>query len=422
MYRQASSVSSSQPIAPGATSILLIRRFEDINAFFNSWYNALIAALDTADSKIMQIIVEFDPEKQTHTVLNDILTVVGIAVFFIPVAGPEVSAALTAGAAVGDAILKGIKAAPGVAQALWPVGTANSQDTQTRDLSTIFSAPGGIRDGLLSNLLTALELVQGVNQTNVTTFLAFASNGTFTPQPGSRPTINVITGQDEIQTALLTYLASYALAQNGWHILMRPSVDPLGLTNGTTQCPSWAGQDCTNNHNLKCIGYDAYMQCNNSYWWYSSDQNAAYTLNHNDNSDSTNFTHDALSNTWATGYTLFELAAICEVQYAIDQYLSPSPPSTNYTTYNGKAGISYTGNIPTLQSSDVTTGPAGTTFLPFDGSGLSRLSADPNIAKNLAHPFNGNYETIWQNFGSQGFDFNCLSQLNVTIENQWESM
>ena len=64
-----------------------------------------------------------DPAMKTHVKLNDVLTALGIAVNFIPIAGPELAAVATAGTVVGNLILKAIKQAPGVAQEIWPVGT-----------------------------------------------------------------------------------------------------------------------------------------------------------------------------------------------------------------------------------------------------------------------------------------------------------
>ena len=232
-----------------------------------------------------------------------------------------------------------------------------------------------------------------------------------------RPDNKVVTTPDKTTLAFTTYLASLTLAQNGWHIVMLPGVDPLGLTDSTSHCPHWASNDCPDNHNLDCSGYDSYVQCRNSQWWYSSTQNAAYTLSHDYNTDSTSIINDLLARSWATGFSLFELATICEVQYAIHS-------TTYYTTYNGKAGIVYLGELLPLQGNDATHFSKGTSFLPFNGSALSKLSDDPIIAPSLVHPQTDDdygLGVIWTDYLSQGFTFNCLSQLNVTIANDWTS-
>lgn len=365
-----------------------------------------------AQNTISDLIMIVDPIKKTHVKLNNVLTALGIAVSFLPVAGPEVDAAATAGALVGNLILKGLKHAPEVAQAIWPVGSEDSRDVQLAGLTADFSV---VFQTLMSNMQVALNIVQGLAQPGVDSFLAFASNGSFAVPPASRPTVVLL--QQSILQSLTTYLASYALSNNGWHILMLPSVNPQGIKNGTTECPSWAGGACDSSHAPNCTGYDQNGQCNNNYWWYSASQNAAYTLNHNDNTGSTQLIGTILNSSWATGASLFEDAAVCEVQSVIRQF----HPAV-YTTYNGDFGFAYNGKFGSLQSDSVKYLPNGTTFLPIDGPGLSKLSQDPSLARLLYHPNGTENGTIWQDFGPQGFDFRCTSQLNVTIANFWPKM
>ena len=386
---------------------------QGISAFFNSWLEALNDALPRATGIIPSLINVVDPVKKTHTKLHLILTVLSAAMFFVPDA-EVIAASLRIAVEVADVVLKSIKAAAGVAMALWPVGTADSRNIQISDLTSGFTAPGGVFDSLTDNFETSLGLVQGVAQDGVSSFLAFASGGDFTAS--SAPDINQLGNiTDSVLTALTTYLTSIALAQNGWHILMLPGVDPSGVTNDPQRCPDWAGDGCRKHHDLGCSsGYDYDNQCNNNYWWYSADHHAAYTLNHNDGTDSTSIMNDIFSTEWSTGALLFENAAICEIQHAIRQ----SFPAI-YATYGGLFGLSYNGSFPTLQSDDVTAFSNGTTFLPFDGGGVPALSKDPDMASRLYHPFKGSDGVLWQDFGPQGYDFRCLSQLNVTIANQW---
>ena len=375
----------------------------------------MIGAVTAAQDTISDLIMTVDPTKKTHVKLNDVLTALGIAVVFIPVAGPELdaaaTAAATAGTIVGNLILKGIKQAPGVSQAIWPVGTEDSQDVQFDALTSGFS---DVSQALEANMQLALKIVQGFSQSGVDSFLAFASNGSFAVRPEYRPTVLVL--QPKILQSLTTYLTSVALSNNGWHILMLPSVNPQGLSNGTTECPSWARNDCEKHPDLGCTGYDQNAQCDN-YWWYSASQNAAYTLNHNDNTDSTRLIGTILNSTWATGASLFEDAAICEVQSVIRQ----SHPAI-YTTYNGQLGFAYNGSFASLKSDSAIFLQNGTTFLPFDGPGLSALSQDMTLASLLYHPNGTENGIIWQDYGPQGFDFRCTSQLNVTIANSWKGL
>lgn len=316
-----------------------------------------------AQNTIKNRIEVVDPTMKTHVKLNNVLTALSIVVSFIPVAGPEVSETVTLGIKVGNLINQGIKQAPGVAQAIWPVGSADSRDVQFDALTSGFS---DVSQQLGVNMQSALSIVQGEAQINVDSFLAFASNGSFAVPLSSRHSVLVV--QRSLLQSLTTYLASVALSNNGWHILMLPSVNPQGLSNGTTPCPSWAGSACEKSHDLGCTGYDLNGQCNN-YWWYSASQKATYTLHHNDKTDSTQLIRAILSSGWATGTSLFEDAAVCEIQSVIRQYL----PAI-YTTYNGQLGFAYNGSFASLRSDIAIFFLNGITFLTIDGPGLSQLS------------------------------------------------
>ena len=374
-------------------------------------------ALGEAESYITPLINVVDPNKKTHTSLHNIL--LGLVVLAItipaPELAPEVAAAATAAQKITNIVLKGIKAAPGVGLAMFPEGTESSQDFQVAALTSAFSSPGGITDSLTIRLQNVLQIVQGYQQPNVSSFLGFASGGSFSAPLSSRPSFAGPIYQDIIRAALKTYLASIALADNGWHILMLPGVDPLGITNGTAKCPSWAGSDCEENRDLGCNLYQPSGQCNN-YWWYSTIQDSAFTLSREDDTDSTNIIQSLLNLSVITGPLFFENAAICEVEFAMRQFL----PNSHHVVYNGQSGFFEIGaNIGGLQSPNVVDLSNGTIFLPINGGGLSALSEDKSFSTFLYHPNNGSENTVWQDFGPNGYDFSCLSQLNVTIANSW---
>ena len=204
-----------------------------------------------------------------------------IGLSFIPIVGPGVAGlnALTIGAI--NLAISGIKKAPGLAQQVWPVGSEDSQDFQISQLATQFS--GAVLPALEHNLEAGLGIVQGVNQNNVSSFLAFTEDGAFSAGAYESPTVD-FTGDAKIQplsVAFTTFLVSTALAQNGWQDLMLPGVDPGQITNGTAGCPRiWAG-DCSGHTDLHCSWYNDNGQCDGTYWYVFMDTDSLPVVHRN---------------------------------------------------------------------------------------------------------------------------------------------
>ena len=167
------------------------------------------------------IIHLVDPVKKTHVGLNAFLTVLGLGLGFIPAIGPEIAGVSSLAISAANIALDGIKKAPGIAQQIWPKGTQDSQPTQIDALEGNIPV---VLSELQANLQNGLKSIQGVNQSDVSTFLAFTGNGNFSVSQGSAPSFSAATGT-EIQPLLMaftTYLVSTALSQNGWHALLLP--------------------------------------------------------------------------------------------------------------------------------------------------------------------------------------------------------
>lgn len=145
-----------------------------IHKFFNDWESTITEALDLAGDLITPIIDSIDRRKakKTNVSLNVALSVLSVGLFLIPAIGPfaEVSAAGVAAANVG---LNAVKAAPAVAQGLFPQGKGDPPQQYGIDNAIVLKTM--ITKGLRENIQMGLRLVQGVDQKDVRNFLAFAS-------------------------------------------------------------------------------------------------------------------------------------------------------------------------------------------------------------------------------------------------------
>jgi len=179
-----------------------------MNNLFNSWYTAIQFATTQAALAITPIINEIDPEKKSNFLLSDILSALTAGLALLGV--PEVSAAIeatvsTTVTAVAHIVSVGIQQAPGVAKAIWPAGTVSSQNIQIGDLD----AELGKLDSDLSNRINS-----GLQEfmTDVPSFLAFASNGSFS---GSNlPSLPAQT--ESLDIGFKTYLLTTAMSHNDW--------------------------------------------------------------------------------------------------------------------------------------------------------------------------------------------------------------
>lgn len=192
-------------------------------------------AIDDAQSSISGIIDLIDQPEKHHVGLNAILTALGIGLSFIPAIGPEFAGAFgITGSALtaANVALQGLQKAPTVAQAIWPVNTEDSRSVQMDQLNLQIPM---LRQQLAHNLEQGLKIVQGVNQTDPSTFLAFTGDGDFSVALNNAPpTIEASQGQtvQPLLLAFTTFLVSTALDKNGWHSLMLPGVNPQALTDG----------------------------------------------------------------------------------------------------------------------------------------------------------------------------------------------
>ncbi|KAL8791724.1 MAG: hypothetical protein Q9195_005661 [Heterodermia aff. obscurata] len=378
-----------------------------ISTFFNTWYEAIENGLQQASEQIDSIIALVDPVKKTHTKLNAILTALSLAFTLIPLVGPETALALELGATgikAANLMIKGIKNAPSLAQQVWPQGTENSQDLQIDQLKGVLDRT--LKPDVLLNIQAALQVVQGVDQANVSDFLAFVGQGILSTTSNIP---SLLTTSTISALAMTTYLVTTALASNGWHILMVPGADP---TKGSSQCPTWTGgcEEKTDMDASKCLQLDQYQQCSKSYWWYSVAHKSSYTLDKGDGTDATEIIQKIFNSSWSNGALLFEGAAVCEMQNMLQ-----SVSSVNYTTTtDGVAGFTYEEPFTDLAQSDETHYNSTVPFIRIDGGAFPHLSMMKKYSDLQFHP----QSTIY-NIDANGLDFRCISQLNTSIANSW---
>ena len=123
----------------------------------------------------------------------------------------------------------GLQQAPGVAKALWPAGTTDSQIFQISALENELAAA---KDQIEAHINGGLGLIMS----DLPTFVNFASSGAFSGHESlSLPNIT-----DGIDFALKTYMTSESLLQNGWVAVILGTWNASIFTN-TPQCANVAG-------------------------------------------------------------------------------------------------------------------------------------------------------------------------------------
>ncbi len=283
-----------------------------MNNLFNSWYTAIQFATTQAALAITPIINEIDPEKKSNFLLSDILSALTAGLALLGV--PEVSAAIeatvsTTVTAVAHIVSVGIQQAPGVAKAIWPAGTASSQNIQIEDLD----AELGKLDSDLSNRINSgLQEIM----TDVPSFLAFASNGSF-----SGSNLHSLPAQTEsLDIGFKTYLLTTAMSHNDWRgswtNLETQSSGPQSnslVTFGppnTTQVSQSLAFGCDFQSNGVCVG-NGKVQNHPKSWaeWPSSQTNRAWVMDqccYKNKPTSADLTQTILKNGWADLGTIFD--------------------------------------------------------------------------------------------------------------------
>ncbi|KAL8688077.1 MAG: hypothetical protein Q9218_005920 [Villophora microphyllina] len=391
----------------------------DIHQFFFSWFGLMDGTMNQAADEISSMISVVDPIKPTHTRLRLFLN---IFTFGLTILNQLDFGLTTIATTVISDVITAIEKAPTVRDQIWPKQTAESQDIQINQLTDHLQGPDGVHTQILDNLRATLQVVQGKNQTDVSTFLAFASGGQFSVDNNLSPFEELGSPlQKSLLQVFTTYLISEALHQNGWHALIVPGANPVTLDNGTEgTCPKWAegtGKDQCNWWDgstkwMACNSYDENDMCDN-YWWYSRTHNSAYALvkdGQKPSKEGGDFLRTIYQKGWSTGALLFENAAICEFADLISQ----SASNVVYTSsYNGTAGFFYQG--PQFTGYAAVNATTNFVSIPGSDSGNAFVAAtwNKNTLSRINHP------DMILGMGGAEWNSRCVSQLNTTIANSW---
>ena len=255
-----------------------------INNFFSNWNSALPYATLSALLINQPLILEIDPVQHTNVFLKDILDALSAGLSFV--AGPELAG--IAGTAA-DALLTGLKAAPSVAESIWPSGTVDSQPQQLANL-----------DGYLSQIdqnFTA-QITDGLRtiMSDVPSFNGFASSGQF-----SGPnTLSLPADANVLALGLRTFILSSAMSANKWRAYFFDDVTMADVAS------SVSGYDCTFDPNNICTDPD-----NTTHVFYSNSTARAYILIPGPGPNAGTFMNEIVSKQWSTLELLFDGAYNC---------------------------------------------------------------------------------------------------------------
>ena len=367
-------------------------------------YNAAFEAGDL----IYDIVQTIDPlSKKSNVLLNDLLGALAAGLAFLAI--PQVAAVGGAAAAIAPIFLKAIQQAPGVAKIIWPFG---SVERETIEITELYQQLGTVVGALGPRISDALAAVQGVNQTDISAFLAFADEGAFSVPRADFP--NIVDDTSGLLVAFTTFLVSEALILDGWHVDIAPGVDPLMMSQANATCPVWFC-NCGKFEDLGCYSYDTYSQCTDKYWWYGELTHSAYTLSKDpyfgyfesatkNEKDPTQIMQTIFSNRWSTGQLLLENAGLCVLEASFASSLGPAILGS--ATWSDFVIDSLASNDTTMCYDDIQNGYLAST-------GYYRLGPTLSIARPT--------ETLY-NISRSGIDFNCTSQLNLTVLTDWASV
>lgn len=210
------------------------------------------------------------------------MTALTAGLAFIPGIGEGVSAATKAGVTV---LVTALQQAPGVAKAIWPAGT---DDSQTIQLANINAELASVQEKFTTGVVSALATVMS----DVPSFIAFAQDGAFSGQDQ----VSLPDDTTSLGSALNTYVLSTAMTANGMHAL-----PILASSKAYIESTKSCTFDDTNNI---CVSPGNYYS-----YFFSEATNIAYSMY-----GPSDVLNDIVTNHWAPLEALFDGAYNCAVK------------------------------------------------------------------------------------------------------------
>lgn len=174
----------------------MLQSIYNIWTWYSSMWNSAVAADLFGDQVVTQIVNTIKPVLPGDTSLGVLLSALsaGYAFLIIPAGSERGIASQMVSTVIGQA--------PGLAKALLPAGSLDSEIVQIGDIQ---AALGSVTEQLQASLASTLN----TSQSDFVAFKALAANGSFI---GSAPSVNLST--TEITKIFKTFIVSQALQAN----------------------------------------------------------------------------------------------------------------------------------------------------------------------------------------------------------------
>ncbi|KAL6712916.1 hypothetical protein ACLMJK_009471 [Lecanora helva] len=272
----------------------VLKNIYTMNDFFTTYYEALQNAGSSAANIAAPLTSTVDGISPSVNIIN-VLTGLTAGLSFL--GAPELAGVILGLQAVtrlaAQAMSIGLQQAPGVARAMWPVGTTDSQIFQISALESQLSTAVDQMENMLNAGL-------GLMMSDIPTFVNFASSGSFSGHESlSLPNVT-----DGLDFALKTYMTSESLSQNDWFAVIYGYFNASSFENAN--CANIAGGVLCSETGDK----SHYDQSGGTFW--SSSSGRMYMLQHHKGDSYSYPIMSAInSNGWADMVTLFDGAYNC---------------------------------------------------------------------------------------------------------------
>lgn len=271
-----------------------------VNQFFSTYYEAVTGSVGAAQLSISAIVNELDPvaPKDGFNIMNILsmlafgLAFLGAPTIAVGILTSDVTMAVKLAA---QALLISMSQTPGFVKALLPSGTVDSKFIQIGQLETDLGSTVAQLEKMINKAITLLA-------NDLPTFVNFVGSG----QYSSVTSYAIPSETTGLEIALTTYLASEAMAGNGWYSSV--AVGPYSRQDviDSYQCEFQENDICLVTTSGVSLPY-----------YHSPDSGRVFSLVHKDGyQDKTVYQvmQDLVNNQWAPLNVLFDGAFNCTME------------------------------------------------------------------------------------------------------------